>query len=312
MKAHFFYEGPVPSGYQPDFEESLFNQHDHRALQASEGWLSFYILNFKYKTVRAAIHFYIASTCAKSPLRSPFGSVEFSNKLPVKILFEFVVFFESALKTKGVKHITIKNYPQIYESYHATLFQVFLLNLKYTISQAEISSVITVTSKNVREIFHRSERRKLDKALLAGLTFRKLSISDLDETYAFIHSCRNGKNYELSMSLEDMRLSVSRFPNHYLLFGVFDDKKLVAASISILVKEKILYDFYHDHAASYDHLSPIALLIAEMYDYCKHNNIKLLDMGTSAVDGIPNSGLLHFKKFLGGRPTSKFTFQKNL
>lgn len=312
MKAYFFHEGTVPPEYQLDFEESLFNQQNHRALQTPEGWHSFYILNSKYKKIRAAIHFHIDGIWARSPLRSSFGSLEFSNNLPAKILFDFVLFFEFALKSKGVKHIRIKSYPQIYKPYNFTLFQAFLINLKYSVSQAEISSVIKITAGNARENFHRSERRKLDKTLQAGLIFKPIPIGHLDEVYMFIQTCRRNKNYSLSMTLEGMRLSVGRFPNHYLLFGVFDNENLVAASICILVKQNILYDFYHDHSASYDHLSPITLLVAEMYNYCKLNNIGLLDMGTSSINGIPNFGLLHFKNFLGGKPTAKFTFEKNL
>jgi hypothetical protein len=74
----------------------------------------------------------------------------------------------------------------------------------------------------------------------------------------------------------------------------------------------VLYDFYHDHATAFDHLSPVALLVAGMYDFCNAQNIRLLDLGTSAVNDGPNFSLLTFKKFLGGNPTHKLTFEKIL
>jgi hypothetical protein len=311
LNPYLFAEGPPPADYHFAFEEALFNLREHRMLQAPGGWRSYYILNQRHKQISGAIHFHINEGVARSPLRSPFGSVEFSPSVPAGVLFEFLKFFELRLKADGVSRILIKNYPQHYAEHQSVLLQTSLMNLKYGVATADIASVIEVTG-GARPAFHRSERRKLDKANNAGLIFRRLPDESLEEVYTFIHRCRHAKNYGLSMTLPDLRLASGRFPERYLLFGVFQNDQVVAAAITIRVKTNILYDFYHDHDAAFDYFSPVVLLVEGMYNFCSLNGIDMIDMGTSSIEGIPNFSLLHFKGYLGGRPVPKLTFEKLL
>jgi hypothetical protein len=54
------------------------------------------------------------------------------------------------------------------------------------------------------------------------------------------------------------------------------------------------------------------MLIEGMYGWCQQQGIKLLDLGTSALDSQPNFSLLDFKLRLGAHPTAKLTFVKDL
>jgi hypothetical protein len=305
-----FQAGALPPGYKPEFEISLFNNEKHRSLQSSGNWQSFYILNQNNKRISAVMHFHVFHDLAQSPLRSPFGSVEFSKKVPAELIFDFLQFVETSLKEQSVSKIVIKNYPHAYAEHQSVLLHTFLVKLGYTIAKAEIGSVIEITSGPIRKFFHRSARRRLDKAKNAGLTVKELTIRRSAEVFTFIQQCRTNKQYPFSMSLTDFQKTVNLFPDHYLLFGVFDGHQLVAASITIRVKKNILYDFYHDHVSSYDHLSPVVLLVSAIYEFCQDKNIELLDLGTSTLNSVPNFSLLHFKKSLGCQFTSKLTFEK--
>lgn len=311
LEAYVFGEG-VPPDYTFDFEPALFNLREHRELQASDHWHSFYILDQSARKVSGAIHFQLSNGVAASPLRAPFGSVEFSGSVPAGVLFEFLRFFESKLRSRDVSRIVIKSYPCAYAEAQSVLLQTFLLNLKYNVTTAEIASVIRVTTDGARRTFHRSEKRKLGKAIGAGLVFKELPNESLEVVYNFIHRCRNEKDYTLSMTLADLKIAMTMFPERYFLFGVFANDRLAAAAITIRVKDNILYDFYHDHDAAFDHLSPVVLLVEGIYDFCYTNRIEMIDLGTSAVEGLPNFSLLHFKNYLGGNPTSKLTFEKIL
>jgi hypothetical protein len=310
LEQYSFHEGAVPPEYQYDFEQSLFNQEAHLLLQAFEGWHSYYILNETKKKISAVIHFHITGSVARSPLKSPFGSAEFSSTLPEGTLFEFIKYFERRLLALGVQTIIIKNAPDAYEYDHATLLKTFYLNLKYCIIHESVSSVIEVSAVAPEKLFYRSEKRRLGKARKAGLMFREIKIEDLTIVYNFIKDCRSKKNYELSMTWKEVQSVANQFPERITLFGVFKEYELVAASISIHVNQNVLYDFYHDHDAAFNHLSPVVLLVAGIYNVCYLNKIRLLDLGTSVTGGLPNFSLLHFKKYLGAIPTPKFTFEK--
>ena len=111
------------------------------------------------------------------------------------------------------------------------------------------------------------------------------------------------------MTYDDLYKTISLLADKYLLFGVFDDKKLIAASVSIRISKSILYNFYHADDFSYRSTSPMVMLIKEIYQYCQQNDIRLLDLGISTETGKINEGLFKFKKALGCSTSEKNTYR---
>lgn len=311
MEDFIFHEGSPPYGYQPDFEYALFNRQVHLFLQDSEGWHSYSILNTKYKSISAIFFVNIKEGIAKSPLKNPFGSFEVSPTLSDSVLFEFLDFVGSRLQAKHVSRIIIKDQPSCYFPDRAALLHTFLFNLGYYVSDAEVSAVIHVSENSFQCYPDSWERRKLRQSHEAGAQFKQLTIDNLTEVYLFILASRKQRGYSLSMTLAELKKVVDHFQEEYILFGVYVEGRLAAASIAIRVKENILYNFYSAHSQEFDYLSPVVALVEGMYHYCQRNTIELLDLGTSAVEGKPNFGLLDFKLRLGAKPTPKFTFEKN-
>jgi hypothetical protein len=311
LEDYIFHEGTLPADFQIGFDQAIFNQPDHLALQSTVGWTSFFILHEKNKKAIAAVYFHLADGIAKSPLKNPFGSIEFSDSTPLPLLYDFVLFIEQKLRARNIREIVVKAPPQKY-SPHAAIVNIFLLNNNYNVTHAKAGAVIEITEQPMKKILHRSERRRLAKAQKAELFFRQMPATSLNCVYKFIESCRDAKGYKLSLSLSDVQKTVEKFPDHYLMFGVFQNDTLAAASIAIRVQHNVLYEFYHDHHAEFNHLSPVVLLVEGIYRYCQSNGIALLDLGTSAADDAPNFGLLNFKLKLGAKPTPKLIFAKAL
>jgi hypothetical protein len=300
-----------PAGAEYGFEVSLFNQPQHLLLQAREGWHTFYVLHTKHQRIEALLHLHLKDAIARSPFSAPFGSVEFSPKLPPDTLFQFLEFVEVKIRARGVKTIIIKNPPHDYNPVAGALLQVFFSNQGYQIALAETGSMIAVQEYSERSLA-RLTKRNLRGARDARLEFRKVSADYLEVIYAFILACRKQKNYSLSMTLAALREAFDQFPQQYVLFGVYQEDTLVAASIAIHVNSRVLYNFYADHAMAFDHLSPVVLLTEGLVRYAQEQKAAWLDLGTSALEDKPNFGLLDFKLRLGGKPTAKLTFEKVL
>ncbi|MBL0740309.1 GNAT family N-acetyltransferase [Chryseolinea lacunae] len=311
MGDYIFHEAPLPADFTFDFEESLFNTAAYRLMQFPQGWHSFYAVDRKQQTIVASFHLHLAQDFAQSPARAPFGSVECADSIPPVILFQFIGFVDSRIKTFGAARIQVKQPPAGYAPQHAALLQTFFLNLGYTVVDAEVGTMIPI-SQDFSTHLHTWENRKLKQAQSSGLVFRQVASAEIDAIYLFILACRKQKGYALSMSLPEVRAVAEKLPQHYLLFGVYEAEILVAASIAIVVNKRVLYNFYSAHDNAFDHLSPVVLLLQGMYDYAAAHGMQHLDLGTSAIDGKPNFGLLDFKLRLGGVPSSKFTFQKIL
>ncbi len=305
-----FIEGPLPEGFRCDFDGYLFNDPKNLIIQSLEGWHTFHALRSEKKTSRARVHFNVQKDQALSPLKNPFGSFEFSDALEPRELFEFIKWTEEQLIGKGVKRIEIKSPPSLYNGRCAAILHTFLFNLGYRVKNAELSSCIVVNPSSLFQLMSSWEKRKAGQLKRTSLRFSNIPVAKIKEVFEFISSCREERRQKLSLTYGQMKTVSDNFPDHFCLFGVYDNSALAAASISILVNKSILYNFYSAHSKQYDALSPVVRLMEGIYEYCQAEKIRLIDLGTSALNDRPNFGLLDFKLNLGATPTEKLTFEK--
>jgi len=312
LEDFIFHEGSLPSGYRFGFEPAVFHQPAHRKLQAATGWTTFHAFSRTRDEVVATVAFHVDNGTASCCVKSPFGTADFVDDLAPKVLYDFLVYAEDQLRAAGATRIVMKNYPLAYHYGKGSLLTTFLLNLGYTVSDAEAGAVIDVLPEELEERMHPWEKRKLRKAQQSGIQFREMPLDNVGEIYLFILGCRKQKGHSLSMTLPELKETLQAFPKHFALFGAFQFDVMVAASIAIHVNDRILYNFYSAHQQEFDSFSPAVFLIANIYKYCRTNEIALLDLGTSAWEGKPNFSLLDFKLHLGAQPTTKLTFEKQL
>lgn len=302
----------MPEGYRCDFESYLFNSPRNLTIQALDGWHTFHVLRSEKKTARARVNFHLEDKVAVSPLRNPFGAYEFSNNIEPKELFDFIRWVEGRLIEKGAKKIEMKTFPALYNISASAIMLTFLTNLGYRIKNAELSACIEVSPNALYQAMSSYEKRKSGQIKRSNLRFATIPVGKIREVYDFISSCREERKQSLSLTYGQMKTVCDHFPENFRLFGVYDNSALAAASISILVSDTILYNFYSAHAKQYDYLSPVVRLMEGMYEFCQGEKIRLIDLGTSALQGRPNFTLLDFKLNLGALPTQKLTFEKIL
>ncbi len=291
------------------FDLWLFHETMHVHLQSPTGWRTFAVK--KKEEIVAQVRFHIDEGVARASVKSPFGTIQFDKGFPSEILFSFIQFFEEELKKSGVKTIVLKNPPVLYALHQLEVLSVLLLNSGYQITNAEIGAVMKVEN-SFEEKIDSWEARKVRQAEESGLTAEQLEIGRLESVYNFIHDCRIERGQSLSLSYRELKEVVDIFSDRFLLSVVRDKEKIAAASIGIKINKHILYNFYSGHPKEYDQVSPAVLLMKSLYQFCETAKFDLLDLGTSALDGKPNFGLLDFKLRLGATPSPKYTFQKDL
>ena len=86
---------------------------------------------------------------------------------------------------------------------------------------------------------------------------------------------------------------------------------MIASAICINVVKNILYVFYWGEVDGYENLSPITLLFKNIAEFGKTNNFKIIDIGTSTNNSLPNYGLINFKTSLGCLSCNKFQLIKS-
>lgn len=309
MTDYTFKEAPLSENLTYAYERWLFHYAGHLHLQSPTQWKTFYAINNTRSTIDAHLHVHVSGRRAVSPLRAPFGSYQFAPAIQLVTLDNFVAFTMTCLREHGIDELEVTNPPTAYLPGTLDLLSTFLINQGFEISRAEPGAVLDV-NKDFRKGLNDWERRRIGQAEKAGLTFRLVPMDELESVYSFILACRTERGYDLSIDWETLRKTVEAFPDRFILFAVMHQSVTAAAAIAINAGNGVLVNFHSAHPHDYDHLSPVVMLLEGMTNYARENGYRLLDLGTSAVDGKPNFGLLDFKIGVGGLVTTKFTFRK--
>jgi hypothetical protein len=307
LRPYTFFEGIADAGLTPGYESAFFNTPDFQLHQKRDGWVHFHLI--RGEVIVGAASFNIDGSLARSPLAAPFGGFEFADTVSSSAIFDFIRETTRSLEEQKVSSILLKM-PTAYPTGVSALTNVSLINQGYRIINAEVGTILNVDTSAFEEKIENSQQLRLRQAMNGGLTTGTLPLEKFHEVYNLIERSHSTKKYSLSMTREALWKTVQAFPGRYVLHGVFDDRKLIAGSIGVIVRKNTFHNFYMDHDAAYDNLSPVVMLIKQIYAFCQDSGITVLDMGTSAADNAPNFGLLEFKMRLGAVPASKYTFEK--
>ncbi len=258
----------------------------------------------------AQIFFNVSDGIALSPFSAPFGSLEIYQALDQFVLEEFFEYVLNDLKHLAVNRIEIKNYPTAYHSTSAHNIKAVLKKLNFQV-RVEVTSIISVNNTSFEKRIETSQRQKLKKSS-QQFSFTQVGIDELKSCYDFIFDCREEKNQSLSMTFPQLKRTVDRLSDDFLLFKLSNDQETAACGIVVRVSEKVLYTFYYAHNPKFSKVSPIVQLISGIYQYAQHHHFDLIDLGTSMIGSNINESLLKFKASIAGQPSDKYVFSKTI
>ena len=242
--------------------------------------------------------------------KSPFGSFVINKDISPADIKNLLVEIESWSRNHNVTNIVIRGFPELYQRHHHTLIDIALTEAGFTIRFNDTSQIIPVSAGHMQTNTHK--KRRLRKGASIGFTVELAPIELLHESYQLIVESRANKGYPVTMTFQDLQRMFVLFPKAYLLFVVFDQKRIIATSVSIVVNSEILYCFYIGDDLAYRAYSPVTTLVNGIYEYCQKNGLKLLDLGISTNKGVLNKGLYNFKKTFGAVDSRKLTYLKQL
>lgn len=292
------------------FEGFLFNDLAHLSLQPGKNKFSYYLIKKHNEEIYARCTFFIEDGIAHSPLKSPFGSIEFSEKVFFELLSEFWDLAEADLKEKGVMEIRIKNYPVCYNPQNAQMLSFLFSTKGFSIKTQELNFHIEVNSEGFEEKIHENERKKLNKSLKRKYVFTKEENPDITKIHSFIDRSRKRKDYPTTMSKEQLSELFNFLPDKFRVFTLRSDEKLAALCVVVSVNKSILYTFYGADNEAYLNDSPLVLMHQHIYNWAKENSFSIIDLGIGTAEGKPNKGLIRFKEKIGGKPGIKILITK--
>lgn len=262
------------------------------------------IICFTLKNDQARIYFKLEKNTATSMGQSPFGGVDAIRGISAESLSILLQSAVRHLSSSGIGNIAIRLFPKAYQPALFDKLEKVLQENGFSLAFNDINQHLTIGNAAFREKIKPDQRRYLNRAAERGV-FRIVESTLLHQVYSLLQQNRAVKGYPMTMSFGELRSAFKCFPENYLLFGLFMEGKLAAASVCIKVNKKIIYDFYHGHDANFNSISPVVPLIEGIYGYCKKNNYNVLDLGASSENGNLNNGLYSFKQGLGSEASYK-------
>lgn len=292
---------------------TIFSSYSFFEIHKTEASSYFTLTNNSSNELVGICHFSSSDQSTfRSPFRGTFAGFEL-KKFDSQLLQFFIREVELFLLKKGAKQIIVNSAPFIHNlPIQSHMFNSFL-NDGYKIYSHEINHSIYLKEIDLVSSMQKSARKRYNKCMRDGFTFRQVTTkSEIQNVYNIIAVNRESKGYSISMSFDQIMRMQEAFPLNLYFFETSHHRELVASGICIKLSHEILYVFYWGDLPGYEQHSPIIFLASGIYEFARKNGFKILDIGTSTQNGIPNQGLIKFKENLGFMASLKLAYSKNL
>lgn len=160
------------------------------------------------------------------------------------------------------------------------------------------------------DFIDRSARKNLHKAMAEDFVISHLDSSNADDisrAYGVISINRKEHGYPLRMSLHNVADTVKIIDADF--FVVSHNGTDVAAAQVFKVTEDVAQVIYWGDLRQYASLRTMNFLAYKVFEYYYQKGFRILDIGPSTEDGVPNNGLCDFKEAIGCSVTQKLFFE---
>lgn len=249
----------------------------------------------------------------RSGARGSFGAFHAPfAPLPIALAARLVSATEDELRARQVRRLHVTLPPAVHEpEAHAEWMNVYL-RLGYTPAPPDLNYHVTVTAAPLDERMNSGNRALVRTAERKGLHARALHPHERADAYAVNVQNRARRGRRMTMSLEALLEMERAIPGSLLWFGVFRGSAMIAAAVCVRLSPQALYVFYLGEADGAEKQSPVTLLVAHVYQWCADHGVTLLDLGIATEGGVPNEGLMAYKRNLGCDISPRYTLAKEI
>lgn len=245
----------------------------------------------------------------RSPFSAPFGGFTTNGVQRIEYMDEAVKLVCQYARSKG-KELLITPPSVVYdESQMSKWISAFSrqmktksIDLNYHFDLSRMDSYT--------DFMERSARKNLNRSLKENLVFSKLDSSDRKDVaraYDVIRRNREERGFPLRMTLEQVWRTVSEVVHADFFVLEYDGTDIAAAQV-FYVADGIAQVVYWGDIREYSSLRPMNNLTYNVFKYYHDKGLRLLDIGISTENGVPNYGLCEFKESIGCSVTLKYVF----
>jgi hypothetical protein len=228
------------------------------------------------------------------------------------LLEGFIARVHTHLTEAGARQIELVLAPMYIRSVECSRVINILSRSGYKTSYVDLDCALALDNASLLDKMQLSRRQRVAKCQQRGMVSRIVEPTHYRHVYEVIATNRRARGFPVSMTFEAIDRMNQALPGMMFFFGTYASDELIAASICIRINGEVLYVFYWGDLPGWGKFSPVTFLATFIYDFAKLNGFRWMDVGTSTVHGIPNHGLLSFKRELGCVEELKFTLHSEI
>ncbi|WP_156140225.1 GNAT family N-acetyltransferase [Sporocytophaga myxococcoides] len=254
---------------------------------------------------------FIRNSEAYSPLRSPFGSLEFDENTNIQDINYFFKELDKWLVSRKIEKVFIVSYPYCYNQKHSEMVTHCFLKNGYFISEYDMNFHLQISSDNFEKKLDPAARRRYAK-FKDKFQFSIEESPDIETIFSLIKENREIKGNPVSITPEVLGNLYYSFKENFKSFLLKDGETLIGSAFGVRVSENVLYYYLAADSYGYKKYSPSTIMIGQIYNYCLQAGISIFDLGIATSKSVPNFGLIKFKQNMGGIVSLKLSFEKIL
>lgn len=267
-------------------------------------------LIFKESKIKLGIVLGERENSFRSPFSAPFGGFSCNREVEIGFYEEAVRCLEQYAKEND-RRIKISIPPYIYGDSHVGKSFSALSRSDFRLLYTDVNYHYDLSNfPNYEERLNSGTRNKFRNSLKYDFDFQKLN--DRDETdvsraYSVIRTNRESRGFPLRMSLQSVLDTVKVVKADFFVMS-YEGVDVAAAQV-FHVSNDVYQVIYWGDVPEYASMRVMNFFSYKVFEYYHSHGLRLLDIGPSTENGIPNYGLCDFKENIGCDISLKFTFE---
>ena len=237
-----------------------------------------------------------------SGCRAPFGGPDLVREVETPANVTGLLGRASAVaQSEGADTIRITLRPPSYSDNEALLLHC-ATRLGFRPVHSELSCAIDVAGLADRSAYVAGLKRETRKALRRAVdepwSYREV-VDDWAGPYQLLERNRARKGRSLRLSLDYLRAVSDDHPGRLRLFELRHQDTAVAAALLYRLRDDVESVQYWGDDAPLLTFSPMTQLAVEVVTRAIEEHVRIVDLGKSSIDGVPDEGLVQFKRSIG-------------
>lgn len=272
-----------------------------------------YYLTFKDSKTRLGIIFGVREHKLISPFSAPFGGFECTSEdIRLQQIDAALIALEAWAKEKMFHGIRIISPSFFYNENFLNKIYNCLYRADFVSNNIELNYQFPTFKfdENYSNSIWYNAKKNLKRAQQSNLSFEKLNTENGKLAYDVIAQNRKERGFPLRMTWEQVQETMTVISVDF--FVVKKEETPIGAALIFQVTNEIVQVVYWGDLPEFAEYKTMNFLSFNVFQYYKNQGIKIIDIGPSTENSIPNYGLCEFKESIGCDISIKTEFYKKL